>query len=78
MVLLPSRGDLDTLEFILKKNDLPCQAIADTVAITTPALNDAQIDDLMVFLEETLADYVCLRLDQQIPLRLSSGLPVFD
>lgn len=76
--VLPARSDLDAIDFIAHEDPVRRQAIADAVELTPVALSDAEIDDLMVFLTQTLTDHSCLDLRSIIPAQVPSGLPVLD
>ncbi|MCL4221765.1 MAG: hypothetical protein KJZ65_10410 [Phycisphaerales bacterium] len=83
-VALPSRPDLDAIDFIVHNDPVRRQMIAQASelrsqpgALLRPRLSERQFADLMDFLH-ALTDPHSLDLRHTIPMSVPSGLPVFD
>jgi len=74
---LPSRADLDAIDFIVHNDPVRRQAIADANELAPVNLSDAEVDALISFLHG-LTDLNCVDLRRDIPASLPSGLPLFD
>lgn len=72
---LPSRIDLDALDFVAHSDPVRRKAIADAIELIPNDLSDLEIEQLMAFLN-SLTDMSCLDYAQQIPIRVPSGLPL--
>ena len=74
---LPSRPDLDAIDFIAYDDPVRRQAIADAVEIEPVVLTEDEIGQLMDFLN-ALTDPSCIDLRHTTPDRVPSGLPMYD
>ncbi len=78
-VTLPSRTDLDAVDFLAMDDPLVIEALAEACEIEAVWLTRAQIDDLMDFLAIGLTDPAVHQMGTvDIPPRVPSGLPIFD
>lgn len=75
--MLPSRADLDAIDFILQNDPARLKAIADASEIKPMKLSDKKIKRIVAFLH-TLTDTSCIDLRRNIPEIVPSGLPVAD
>lgn len=75
--VLPSRDDLDAIDFLVHNDLAARQAIADAQELEPVHLSDAEIDALLDFLD-TLTDRSSLDLRHDVPRSVPSGLPLFD
>lgn len=75
--VLPSRTDLDKLDFVVQKDIKRRKAIADAIEINPIFLTDAEVARILDFLM-ALTDQSCIDLRKTAPMRVPSGLPVFD
>jgi len=75
--LLPSRLDLDALDFIAHNDTNRRNAIADAIEIQPVELTDDEINQLLDFLH-ALTDTQCLDLRSTAPLSVPTGLPLYD
>ncbi len=75
--VLPSRADLDALDFVVQNDTGRRQAIANANELAPVSLAEAQIADLLAFME-ALTDQSCIDLRRDVPPSLPSGLPLFD
>jgi len=75
--VLPSRPDLDALDFLVQADAERREGIAASIELAHVALTDEEVSDLMEFLY-ALTDYGCVDLRHLIPERVPSGLPVYD
>lgn len=83
-VALPSRPDLDAIDFIVHNDPVRRQMIAQASELrsqpgvqTRPRLSERQFADLMDFLH-ALTDPHSLDLRHAVPMSVPSGLPVFE
>ena len=76
--VLISRPDLDEDDFVVHRDPVRRQAIADANELAPIDLTNEEVSDLMAFLTEGLSDTNCLDLRRDVPARLPSGLPVAD
>lgn len=74
---LPSRDDLDALDFVVQNDPVRRQAIADANELAAVNLSDAEVADLVAFLQ-ALTDPSCIDLRRDVPASLPSDLPLFD
>ncbi len=74
---LPSRSDLDALDFVVQNDASRRTAIGNASELSPVALSDAETADLVAFLH-ALTDPICLDLRRDIPASVPSGLPLFD
>jgi cytochrome c peroxidase len=74
---LPSRPDLDALDFVVMSDPNRVAAIAAANELEPVALREREIFFLMAFLR-SLTDPRCLDLRRDVPTSLPSGLPLFD
>ena len=70
---LPSRKDLDAIDFLNHNNSKARQSLLDANELSVISLSDEEIDDLMAFLYG-LTDFECVNLRHDIPLSVPSGL----
>lgn len=75
--VLPSRPDLDAIDFIAHNDLTRRQAIANANELDPITLTDEEISDLIAFLQ-ALTDFNCLDLRRDVPSRVPSGLPVME
>ncbi len=75
--VLPSRPDLDAIDFIAYDDTVRRQAVAGAVEIEPLALSEQEISQLMDFLH-ALTDPGCIDLRHTSPSRVPSGLPMYD
>lgn len=76
-VALPSRPDLDALDFVCINTPERAQAIMDAVEIEPVALSEQKIKDLIAFLH-ALTDPASLDMRHDVPAKVPSGLPMYD
>lgn len=74
--VLPSREDLDDIDFITHNNTVR-ESIASANELTPVELSDSEIEDLLFFLQ-SLTDMNSLDLRNDFPTKVPSGLPVFE
>ncbi|RKZ47739.1 MAG: hypothetical protein DRR16_15905 [Candidatus Parabeggiatoa sp. nov. 3] len=74
---MPSRADLDQIDFIVHNDTTRRQALIDAIEIEPIALTDDEISDIIAFLE-ALTDVACIDLRQHTVNRVPSGLSVAD
>jgi len=75
--VMPSREDLDMIDFVVHTDMSRRQAIIDAIDIEPVNLTDEEISDLMVFLY-ALTDVNCIDLRKDAVNRVPSGLSVAD
>ncbi|MFP6880574.1 MAG: cytochrome c peroxidase, partial [Roseibacillus sp.] len=75
--VLPSRPDLDALDFIVQDDPVLRAAIAAANELDLPHLNDKKVQDLIAFIG-ALTDPASLDLRIAVPKSVPSGLPIFD
>jgi cytochrome c peroxidase len=76
--VLPSRDDLDALDFVVMDDWRRVQAIADAAYELSPIqLNEKQFDDLIEFLH-ALTDHDAIDLRDDVPARVPSGLSLAE
>lgn len=76
--VLPSRDDLDALDFAVMDDWQRVDAIADAADEISPIqLNEKQFDDLIEFLH-ALTDRDAIDLRDAVPARVPSGLPLAE
>jgi cytochrome c peroxidase len=74
---LPSRPDLDQIDFAVMENDDRRGAIAAASELDPVHLNERDIRALMAFLH-ALTDPAALDMRRDVPSRVPSGLPIWD
>lgn len=74
---LPPRPDLDAQDFIVHNDPARRGAIVDTCELQPIRLNDRDVADLIEFLH-ALTDPAFINMRDQVPMRVPSGLPIFD
>lgn len=74
---LPSRANLDALDFVVQGDAGRLGAIAAANTAVPVELNDGQVEALLAFLH-ALTDPAALDLRHDIPASVPSGLPVWD
>ena len=74
---LPSRPDLDALDFVVMNDPPRRHEIARRVEIRRRFLSDGQVADLVEFMH-ALTDPASLDLRDTIPDRVPSGLPMYE
>jgi cytochrome c peroxidase len=74
---MPSREDLDAIDFVVQSDESRRQAIADSAEVNPVRLGDAEIADLIAFLH-TLTDSACLDLRRNVPRAVPSGLTLAE
>ncbi len=75
--VLPSRPDLDGLDFIVQDDPSLRARIADANELKPRNLRDHHVRDLLAFLH-ALTDHSSLDLRIDVPKSVPSGLPIFD
>jgi cytochrome c peroxidase len=75
--VLPSRPDLDLIDFVVQDDDVLRGKIAAANELSPRKLKDSKVDDLMAFLQ-ALTDPASLDLRIDVPMTVPSGLPVSD
>jgi cytochrome c peroxidase len=75
---LPSRADLDAKDLIAHSDVDRRSAIAASNELSSVDLTDAEISDLMEFLNVGLTDASCVDIREDVPARVPSGLPLAD
>ncbi len=75
--VLPSREDLDALDFIVHNDASRRQSLANAVEEEPIELTDQEFSDLMAFLH-ALTDFECIDLRRDIPKRVPSKLPLAE
>ena len=75
--VLPSRPDLDSLDFIVMNDAARRQAIAESCEIRPIALKERDTQALLAFLH-ALTDPAVLDMRNDVPADVPSGLPVWD
>ena len=76
-VVMPSREDLDAIDFVVQSDEARRQAIVDSAEIDPVALRDDEIADLVAFLQ-SLTDAACLDLRRNVPRSVPSGLSLAE
>ncbi|MDH3642460.1 MAG: cytochrome-c peroxidase [Gammaproteobacteria bacterium] len=76
-VVLPSRADLDALDFIALDNPAISEGITDAIEINPMALSDDDVEHLIYFLD-ALTDPSASDLRKTVPKRVPSGLPLAE
>lgn len=76
-VRVPSRDDLDTIDFMVMDDDNRTAQILQSIDITPRSLSDTQINYLIDFLDAA-TDRKSINLRNEVPKKVPSGLPVFD
>lgn len=76
---LPSRADLDAIDWVVHNDPVRRQAIADAISedLPTVELTDAEVANLLDFLN-ALTDNNCIDLRRTTPARVPSGLTLYD
>ncbi len=74
---MPSRADLNAMDFVAHNDPVRRQAIADAIELMPTDLEELEIEQLMAFLN-SLTDMSCLNYAQQIPTSVPSGLPLCE
>jgi len=74
---LPSRYDLDQIDFVVTKNSATTMAIGRAITLDPIRLSSSEVVDLMAFLH-ALTDPKHLDLRSAIPAGVPSGLPLAD
>jgi cytochrome c peroxidase len=75
--VLPFREDLNEVDFVVQKDVKRRQNIVDAIEINPISLTDTEVERILDFLH-TLTDQNCIDLSNTAPMRVPSGLPVFD
>jgi len=75
--LLPSRDDLDAIDFIAHGDPARRQALRRAIELPKAHLTEPEIEALLSFLQALTGPKVA-NLRNQIPMHVPSGLPVFD
>ncbi len=75
--MLPSRADLDELDFVVMNDVARRGAIADANELSPVKLNDRQVSDLIEFLH-ALTDRAAIDLRSDTPASVPSGLPLAE
>ncbi len=75
--VLPSRADLDALDFVVQNDPARRQAIANANELAPISLSDRDVERIVAFLQ-ALTDQSCIDLRRDVPASLPSGLPLFD
>ena len=75
--VLPSRPDLDALDFVVQDDPVLRGAIAEANELKRRTMNDHQVRDLIAFLR-ALTDPASIDLRVDVPMSVPSGLTVFD
>jgi cytochrome c peroxidase len=76
-VVLKSRSDLDSKDFLLLSDSAKTQSIINANELAPSSLTDSQISDLLSFME-ALTDPGSLDMRRWVPVSVPSGLPVAD
>ncbi len=76
-VVMPSRSDLDVLDFFIMNDPTSSRAIKNANELTPVSLSDAEVKDLLDFMN-ALTDLESTDLSRIIPASVPSGLPVGD
>lgn len=75
---LPSRADLDAIDFQVMNDTGSIAAIADANELSPIDLSDKEVDQLIAFLH-TFSDPNCVDLSHTVPMQgVPSGLPLYD
>jgi cytochrome c peroxidase len=74
---LPSRKDLDRIDFVVMNDPVRVSYIADVNELVTVRHNDALVVDLIAFMH-ALTDPASIDLRGDVPDYLPSGLPLAD
>ncbi|NJO15383.1 MAG: cytochrome-c peroxidase [Thioploca sp.] len=75
--ILPSREDLDIIDFTVHNDVTRRQAIANANELQTNYLTDEQIANLIAFLQ-ALTDFNCVDLRRNVPDHVPSGLSLVE
>ena len=75
--VLPSRSDLDAMDFIVMDDEQRRNAIADANELDPARLKEKDIQALLAFLH-ALTDPAALDMRGDVPDSVPSGLPVCD
>lgn len=76
-VVLVSRSDLDSKDFLLLSDSSKVQSIINANELAPSSLTDSQISDLLSFMD-ALTDSSSLDMRRWVPVSVPSGLPVAD
>ena len=74
---LPTRPDLDAVDFLVQDDPSRRAAIAESNELASVDLDDDEFDDLLAFLQ-ALTDPASLDLFEDVPARVPSGLSIAD
>jgi len=75
--VLPSRPDLDSLDFVVQRDPARLEAIAGSNDALPVVLGDREVKALLAFLQ-ALTDPAALDLRSNVPASVPSGLPLWD
>jgi cytochrome c peroxidase len=75
--VLPTREDLNEIDFVAYNDATRRQAIAKANELQTNHLTDEQISNLITFLY-ALTDFNCIDLRRNVPNHVPSGLPLIE
>jgi cytochrome c peroxidase len=76
-VRVPSRDDLDAIDFMVLDDDNRTAQILQSIDVTPRSLSETQIAHLIDFLDAA-TDRKSMNLRNEVPKKVPSGLPVFD
>ncbi len=76
-VRMPSRPDLDSLDFVVMNDPNRVAAIASSNQLAPQSLTDEQVHNILEFLH-SLTDTAALDMRSDVPMKVPSGLPIFD
>jgi cytochrome c peroxidase len=74
---LPSRSDLDALDFVVQDDATRRQGISDAIEYAPVNLTDEEVRVIVVFLN-SLTDSSCVDLRSTVPTRVPSGLTLAE
>lgn len=75
--VLPSRADLDAIDFVVQNDSARRGAIANASELGTTNLSDSEVNALIGFLH-TLTDTACIDLRRDVPKSVPSGLTLAE
>jgi len=75
--ILPSREDLDSIDYVVMDDDLRRGEIASSTSAMDVQLSETEIMQLVAFLH-ALTDYNSIEIREDVPASVPSGLVVFD